>query len=105
VFLAVTALSLVITSTRTAGRPDEDDENSEFLEYPHDPVTDAKPKNKKKPLATSVPDGQKPAPEATNYPTHRQVPLPSPVKPAVVVALGAVALSAAPSDAAGHHRG
>jgi hypothetical protein len=38
VFLAVTVLSLVIASTRTAGRPDEDDGNSGFLKYPHDPV-------------------------------------------------------------------
>jgi hypothetical protein len=41
VFLAVTALSLVIARTRIAGLPDEDDGNSKFLEYPHDPVTDA----------------------------------------------------------------
>ena len=58
VFLAVTALSLVIAGTRTAGRPDEDDGNSEFLEHPHDLLTDAELENKKKPLVTSVPGGR-----------------------------------------------
>jgi hypothetical protein len=55
VFLAVTALSLVIASTRTAGRPDEDDGNSDFLEYPHDPVTDAELRTRRNPWSQAFP--------------------------------------------------
>ena len=55
VFLAVTALSLVIASTRTAGRPDEDDGKSDFLEYPHDPVTDAELRTRRNPWSQVFP--------------------------------------------------
>jgi hypothetical protein len=57
VFLAVTALSLVIASTRTAGRPEEDDGNPGFLKYPHDPVTDAELRTRRNPSSQAfLPD-------------------------------------------------
>ena len=39
----------------TAGRPDEDDGNSEFLEYPHDPVTDAELRTERNPWSQAFP--------------------------------------------------
>ena len=54
-FLAVTALSLVIASMRTAGRPDDHDGNSEFLEYPHDPVPDAELRTRRNPWSQPFP--------------------------------------------------
>jgi hypothetical protein len=49
VFLAVIALSLVTASMGTAGRPDVDDRNSEFLEYFHNLAIGAELKKRRNP--------------------------------------------------------